>query len=246
MSPPGSRPSSSYMLPSPRMQHDGFMHSSSSASPTHQLDPQNPPQFINPNATQISPPGSSAGHRSARASFSGFGAAPSMAPPLPAGLRKSHSVDMTFDMADLSAHSLAGGNHYMPKRSLYSPLSGVGAFPQLPTASAEIPMAQASRPLLESLEKRPLGPSGLPLNDRPVPPQLTEWRDRGGFWGRVASYYIQKHLNAATVYRSPFTVGATGWQGDDGTLAQRYYDSLEPHQRARIDDYVREAKGERF
>merc|ERR1712230_349705 len=64
-SPPGSRPTSSYVLPSPRLQHDHYLDPSSSESPIQPLDPQNPPQFINPNATQISPPGSSAGHRSA-------------------------------------------------------------------------------------------------------------------------------------------------------------------------------------
>jgi hypothetical protein len=241
-SPPGSRPSSSYMLPSPRLQHDGYMNSSSSASPVQPLDPQNPPQFINPNATQISHPGSSTGHRSTRGSFSGFGTPTSTTPPVPAGLRKSQSVDMTFDMIPFHSQSLSLDHRYPPKRSLYDPLSSAAAFPQSKPQPAEPPMAPASRQLIESLEKRPMGPNAsLQLNDRAVPKQLLDWQVRGGFWGRVAGYFIQKHQTAAMVYKSPFM--AMDSQGSDGTLAERYYNSLEPEQRVRIDNF-RQGKSE--
>jgi hypothetical protein len=49
----------------------------------------------------------------------------------------------------------------------------------------------------------------------------------------VAGYYIQKHQAAATVYRSPFA--AISRQNEEKTLAERYYESLEPEQRERID-----------
>jgi len=94
-------------------------------------------------------------------------------------------------------------------------------------------MAPPSRELVESLVKRPVGPNGLPLNDQALPKHLLDWQDRGGFWGRVAGYYIQKHQATATVYRSPFT--AMNQQTGERTLAERYYESLEPEQRVRID-----------
>ncbi|EXJ69908.1 uncharacterized protein A1O5_06981 [Cladophialophora psammophila CBS 110553] len=271
-SPPGSRPSSSYMIPSPGLhqQHDAsasfLQHAgSSTASPSMQpLDPQNPPQFINPNATQISPPGSSAGHRSARGSFSGLGLASSISFPLShMGLKRSSSMDMMdldmiHDMAPFPAASInpLQISSYIPKRSIYDPLntSGHGGMlmlhkPQLPIPkpiqphSSVIqyppppPMADPSLLLVQSLEKRPLGPTGLLINDRPVPKQLSDWVARGGFWARVAGYYIQKHKGMASVYRSPFIavkdkVGLDSWEGG---LAERYYDNLEPQERQRID-----------
>ncbi|KAI1615270.1 jumonji domain-containing protein 2 [Exophiala viscosa] len=231
-SPPGSRPSSSYMLPSPRMQHDSYMHSSSSASPAQPLDPQNPPQFINPNATQISPPGSSAGHKSARGSFSGFQTQQMMTPSMSGGIKRSFSMDMTMDLAPFPANSLPL-NHYLPKRSMYDPLSNVNMLAQHNFQFPDPPMARPSTQLVESLEKRPVGISGLQLNDHEIPKQLTDWQNRGGFWGRVAGYYIKKHQDAATVYRSPFA--AISQQADTAALAQRYYQSLEPEQRMRID-----------
>lgn len=237
---PGSRPSSSYLAPSPRLQHDSYIHSGSSGSPVLPLDPQNPPQFINPNATQISPPGSSAGHRSARGSFSGFGPQLPRAPPVPTGLKEPLCGDVTLDMAPSPANSLPLSN-YVHKRSLYDPLSSVSAFRPLKPQPAEQPIAQASRQLVEGLTKRPIGPNGLQLNDHEAPRQLSEWQDRGGFWGRVAGYYIQKHQGAATVYRSPFA--AINQQAEEKTLAEQYYEHLEPDQRARIDK-CRDGRGD--
>lgn len=245
-SPPGSRPGSSYMMASPAMQHDSFMHSSSSASPIQPLDPQNPPQFINPNATQISPPGSSAGHRSARGSFSGLGMSSAVAPPANMGLKRTSSMDMMHDLAPFPAMSMPVG-HYVPKRSVYDPLSNPAVMQQQRiNQPAEPPMAEPSRQLLEGLQKRTLGPNGLAINDRPAPKQLTDWQARGGFWGRVADYYLLKHQAQATVYRSPFsamamvTASAPPFQQDRlskaTTLAERYYAGLEPEQQGRIDE----------
>ncbi|EHY54468.1 DNA damage-responsive transcriptional repressor RPH1 [Exophiala dermatitidis] len=228
-SPPGSRPGSSYMLPSPRMQHESYLQSNPAASSVQALDPQNPPQFINPNATQISPPGTSAGRRSdpTGGGFSGLGVQSTI------DMKNSPTVAMDVDLAPFPANYVLSGND-MRNRSTYDPLSNVKAFPQHKTRAPEPPMAPASRQLLESLEKRPLGPNGLLINDRPIPHQLTEWQERGGFWGRVAGYYIQKHQSSATVYKSPFAVMAA--RGNEGTLAQRYYNSLEPEQQAKIDE----------
>ncbi|EXJ91627.1 hypothetical protein A1O3_00177 [Capronia epimyces CBS 606.96] len=239
-SPSGSRPSSSYMVPSPRMQHESYLHSSTSASPVQTIDPQNPPQFINPNATQISPPGSSAGHRSASGSFSGLGIRSTIGPSVRPGSRKSLSVDMDIDLAPFPA-SYVQLSDYVPRRLSYDPLSNVSAFTQQKPQNLDPPMALPSRQLLESLEKRPIGLNGLLFNNHQIPKQLTDWQEKGGFWGRVAGYYIQKHQAAATVYRSPFA--ATTQRANEGTLAQRYYDSLEPEQRVRIDEY-REGKTE--
>ncbi|KIW39385.1 uncharacterized protein PV06_09160 [Exophiala oligosperma] len=236
-SPPGSRPTSSYMLPSPRVQHDTYMHSASPTGSMQPLDPHNPPQFVNPNATQISPPGSSAGHRSARGSFSGFGTQPILGPSLPAGVRRSFSMDMTLpDMAPFPAASLPFSG-YIPKRSIYDPLSQVNAFQQAKPQLSEPPMAPMSSKLIETLEKRAIGANGLQLNDRAIPKQLTDWRERGGFWGRVAKYYISKHQATATLYRSPFM--AMSQQADTATLSDRYYQSLEGDQRSKIDAFRR-------
>ncbi|KIX99481.1 uncharacterized protein Z520_05057 [Fonsecaea multimorphosa CBS 102226] len=274
-SPPGSRPSSSYMIPSPGLQqHDAssFMPHTGSSHPSpamQPLDPQNPPQFINPNATQISPTGSSAGHRSARGSFSGLGLGSSVPLPLShMGLKRSSSMDMMdldmiHDMAPFPAASInpLQISNYIPKRSIYDPLNTTvhGGMmqqkpqaplpkPILPHASAiqlppQPPMTDPSAVLAQSLEKRPLGPTGLLINDRPIPKQLSDWFTRGGFWARVAGYYIQKHNGMASVYRSPFIavkdkVGLDSWEGG---LAERYYDNLEPAERQSI-DAVRDGK----
>lgn len=96
-------------------------------------------------------------------------------------------------------------------------------------------MAQPSHALVQSLEKRPLGSNGLMLNDRPTPKQLIDWQERGGFWGRVSGYYINKHQISATVYKSPFMNTGIFAQQPNGTLAERYYESLEPDQKGKID-----------
>lgn len=237
-SPPGSRPTSSYMLPSPRLQHNNYMHNNSATTSVHTLDPQNPPQFINPNATQISPPGTSAGHRSARGSFSGLGVHMSMGPPVQPVLKRSHSMDMDIDLAPFPANYLPTST-FTPKRSAFDPLTknAYALTQQKQVQKSEPPMARPSPLLAASLEKRPLGSNGLMLNDRPPPKQLLDWQARGGFWGKVASYYIGRHQEQATIYRSPFSGSSIcGPQQLEPTLAQRYYESLECEQKIKIDE----------
>ncbi|OCT52422.1 jmjC domain containing protein [Cladophialophora carrionii] len=269
-SPPGSRPGSSYMLSSPAMQQQQSfnVHSgSSSASPAIQpLDPQNPPQFINPNATQISPPGSSAGRRSTRNSFStvlGLGSGTSASTHM--GLRRTHSMDMMdldmiHDMAPFPAANLNSMqmqvSNYIAKRSIFDPLNPVNTtgpigqlhksaqimpqlIPQAQLAPSLPPMAAPSPLLLQSLEKRPLAPSGLLDNDRPIPPQLAEWQARGGFWGKVSAYYIQKHQGMASVYTSPFRKmdeKQSAWDGKEKGLAERYFEGLDWELKAKVDE----------
>ena len=149
----------------------------------------------------------------------------------------SMAMDMDLDLAPFPANSMLLSN-YIPKRSMFDPLnSGANPFNQQKQPQVlEPPMAQPSCALAQSLEKRALGSNGLMLNDRPSPKQLLDWQERGGFWGRVSGYYINKHQMAATVYKSPFvSTGAFGQQPAT-TLAERYYESLEPHQKGKIDE----------
>ncbi|KIW68430.1 hypothetical protein PV04_04377 [Phialophora macrospora] len=277
-SPPGSRPGSSYMLSSPAMQHQQSfnMHSgSSSASPAMQpLDPQNPPQFINPNATQISPSGSSAGRRSARNSFSTvLGLSSTLTASTNMGLRRTQSMDMmdldmTHDMAPFPAANLNSMqmqiSNYVAKRSIFDPLNPQNTtgsnsqqaksgqvIPQLippPQLLPSLPpMAAPSPLLLQSLEKRPLAPSGLLDNDRPIPTQFAVWQARGGFWGKVSAYYIQKHQGMASVYTSPFRKmdeKRNAWDGKEKGLAERYFEGLDWELRAKVDE-VRGQMGRR-
>lgn len=273
-SPPSSRPGSSYMLASPIMgQQSSFhMHSgSSSASPAMQpLDPQNPPQYINPNATQISPPGSSAGRRSSRNSFStGLGLSSTMGGPANMGLRGAGSIDlmdldMLHDMAPFPAATMNPMqlqiSNYVPKRSIFDAMNPNNSTTQHRRTHSQIipqpimppqspptppPMADPSPLLAQSLEKRPLAPSGLLNNDRPIPKQLADWQAKGGFWGRVAGYYIQKHDGMASVYKSPFTqVAESAWDAKEASLAERYYLELTEEEQSRVDE-VREGMGRR-
>jgi len=236
-SPPGSRPSSSYTLSSPVIKQEGFVHSGSSASPIPLIDPQNPPQFINPNATQISPPASSTGRRSASRSFSGTVMyMPMMEPPMQPQLMRTLSSSMPLDSTRYAASPMTIST-YVPRRSIYDPLHTINLTtpqnqPVLPASSL---IAQPAQKLLASLEKRRIGPNGLPINDMTLPKQLTDWQEKGGFWGRVAGYYIQKHQAAANVYRSPFAATAPG--GPVGSLADRYCRRLTESEKAKIDRY---------
>jgi hypothetical protein len=273
-SPPGSRPGSSYMMASPVLpQQQSFSTPHSTAASPHlqTLDPQNPPQFIDPNVTQISPPGSSAGRRSSRNSFStSLATGSSSIMPGPSTSRRSQSMSMMdLDMAPFPAaniHSLTQTSQsrpistYIPKRSIFDPLNTTSTAsiltkPQIPQPivnprfpTPPPPMAQPSPLLLQCLEKRPLAPSGLLLNDRPIPKQLADWSVRGGFWGRVSQYYIEKHLSMASVYRSPFAQGrGSAWDGGAMTgvgLAERYYWGLSEGEREVVDE-VRVGMGRR-
>ena len=275
-SPPGSRPGSSYMLSSPVMplQQQPFMHSgSSAASPAIQpLDPQNPPQFINPNATQISPPGSSAGRRSTRNSFStGLGMSSTISTSVGLGLGSTHTMDMMdldmiHDMAPFPAANFNSGGQmqissYVPKRSIFDPLNTSTAALHPPSTPQMIPqpisqprlpptpppIANPSPLLVQSLEKRPLAPSGLVTNDHVIPKQLSDWQARGGFWGKVSAYYILKHNGMAGVYTSPFAKmdeKPSVWDGKGKGLAETYYEGLDPEEQQRVDE-IRGGMGRR-
>jgi hypothetical protein len=108
-------------------------------------------------------------------------------------------------------------------------------------------MATPSPLLLQSLEKRPLAPSGLLDNDRPIPVQFADWQARGGFWGKVSAYYIQKHQGMASVYTSPFRKmdeKQNAWDGKEKGLAERYFEGLGWELRAKVDE-VRGQMGRR-
>ena len=226
-SPPGSRPGSSYMQGSPVIKQEGF-------GPA--VDPQNPPQFINPNATQISPPGSSAGLRSASNSISGTPI--TMGPPLLPQQKRSMSMGMSHDSASYPQPLHPGMGSYVPRRSMYDPLYKAAQVPQ-PIANPHAmmpppqpPMAEPSPILLAGLQPRSTTPNGLPTNDRTIPEQLTSWQQKGGFWGKVANYYVARHQAAASVYRSPFVPKTEA----STLMAEAYYAGLPEAGRFKIDE----------
>jgi len=170
-------------------------------------------------------------------------------------------VDMTHDMAPFPAarnNSMQMSiSNYVPKRSIFDPMNTNNMMqnpqPQLqPMQKYQFPpppppMANPSPLLAQSLEKQPLAPSGLLVNDRPVPEQLVFWQNRGGFWGRVSNYYINKHNGMSSVYKSPFQQvdkAESAWDGKEPNLAERYYTELSHEEKARIDE-VRGGMGRR-
>jgi hypothetical protein len=240
-SPPGSRPGSSYQMASPVTTADTFRPTSSSSM--HGPDPQYPPQFINPNATQISPPGSSAGRRSASNSISMPPGV--MGPPMQPNAQRTVSAGMLERPNFMVPNSNGSTGGYVPRRSVFDPMykqSGPQpiAQPNLPPPSPQPPMAEANPSLLAGLLSRPVSPSGYPINDKAIPPQLSSWQQefgpKGGFWGKIANYYIKKHEASASVYRSPFApkpdTSAPG-------LAEAYYNSLGQDGRNMIDEHKR-------
>ncbi|KPI41813.1 DNA damage-responsive transcriptional repressor RPH1 [Cyphellophora attinorum] len=230
--PPGSRPGSSYQMGSPATT-DAYRPSTSASMSALGSRPM---EFIDPTATQITPPGSSAGRRSASNSLSMMPG--TMGPPLQPHLHRTASAGMlerpTFNTSNASQIS-----NYVPRRSVYDPLyKAQGPLqpitqPNLPPPLPQPPMAEPSPVLLASLQPRSTSPGGYPLNDRAVPEQLVKWKAQGGFWAKVATYYINKHVASASAYRSPFAdLHNTPWR-----LAEQYYQSLDFEGRAKVDDY---------
>jgi hypothetical protein len=72
----------------------------------------------------------------------------------------------------------------------------------------------------------------LPTNDRTIPEQLTSWQQKGGFWGKVANYYVARHQAAASVYRSPFVPKTEA----STLMAEAYYAGLPEAGRFKIDE----------
>lgn len=58
--------------------------------------------------------------------------------------------------------------------------------------------------------------------------------DQGGFWGKVANYYVKKHEASASIYRSPFS---SKTDANGNKLADAYYQSLGGDDRLKIDDF---------
>ena len=228
-SPPGSRPGSSYVQVSPVIKQEGFM-------PGGNVDSQNMPMFINPNATQISPPGSRDGRRSASNSMSGTPI--TMGPPLPPTAKRSMSTGTSHDSAPFPTPMMPPVSSYVPRRSMYDPLYKTPQVPQpIPNPHPlyqplQPPMSEPSPTLLAGLQPRATTPNGLPTNDRVVPEQLKVWQQKGGFWGKVANYYVVRHEAAASVYRSPFTSKIESSM----SLADTYYYGLPDNARIKIDE----------
>lgn len=235
-SPPGSRPGSSYQMASPATQASFRPTSSSSV---HGPDLQHPPQFIDPNATQITPPGSSAGRRSASNSISLPPGA--MGPPMHPPLQRTVSAGM-LERPTFNVNVGIGMGGYVPRRSMYDPLFKHGpqpiTEPNLPPSAPVAPIAEPSPLLLASLAPRPVSPSGYPVNDNAIPQQLLDWQaeyvSNGGFWGKVANYYVRKHEASASIYRSPF---APKVDASSNKLADAYYGALNRDEKLRIDDF---------
>ena len=233
--PPGSRPGSSYQMASPAGPSEGFRPSTSSSMGAV---PQNPLQFIDPIATQITPPGSRAGGRSASNSISimpGVMGPPMQMPPLHRTVSAGQLETPTFGPANLSQIS-----NYVPRRSVYDPMYKTQvpqpvSQPNPPVPPPQAPMAAPSAALLASLQPRPVSPSGYPVNDRPVPEQLLKWKSQGGFWSKVATYYVNKHEASASAYRSPFA--STKNETTTLTLQEDFYWRLNAMQKAKIDDF---------
>ena len=125
---------------------------------------------------------------------------------------------------------------------MYDPLYKHGphpiAEPNLPPPSPQAPLANPSPFLLAGLEPRPLSPSGYPINDKAIPQQFLDWKaeyeNQGGFWGKVANYYVKKHEASASIYRSPFTPKI---DASSNKVAEAYYQALGSENRLKIDDF---------
>lgn len=247
---PTSRPGSGYTttaLPSPGLNAVQF-------GP----DPQHPPMFINPNATQISPPGTSAGRRNKSGSISG-GIGPMGPPtqPMPPFKRSMSSGNMHTPNFGIMAGLGSFGSSGTSLSHLTQPFPRPAPKPigvhhprmQVPDAPIAIPAAL----LTASLEPRPTFPGGTPKNDRAVPTTLMECKEKSGFWGRIAGHFVRKHERSASVYKSPFGHGPvvnTQMMGPiligsgDG-LAGRFYTSLDEEGRRQIDNYRQHHMGRR-
>ncbi|RMZ91342.1 hypothetical protein DV736_g1421, partial [Chaetothyriales sp. CBS 134916] len=225
-SPPNSRPSSSYMLQSPGMQHDiSFLHDSSV-----QL------QFINPNATQISPPGSSAGPSSAVKSMSTTASAMGMP------MHPQHSRSASATLGNPAFCAVGSVSSYIPRRSMFDPLYKSNPpipqpipQPQPAYQPPKAPMAEPHPQLVAATQPRLTILRGYPVNDHPVAEQYCQWQQKAGFWGRIADYYVRKHEVKQTVYRSPFTARP---YGPDLSDAQAFYQRLDESNRTKIDEYM--------
>lgn len=94
-------------------------------------------------------------------------------------------------------------------------------------------MAEPSPRLMAAVAVRAYAPNGLPVNDRMVPEQLVMWQQRGGFWGKVANYYVKKHEVQAPIYRSPFAAKPEGGP----STAETFYQGLSETAKQEVDKF---------
>lgn len=250
---PVSRPGSGYStkaFPSPRI------------NAMYGPEPQ-PPMYINPTATQLTP---AIGHSRAK-SMSVSASIGKMGPPVqypPHPFRRSMSssnlvpmdLDIKPNLADLRQDLVSRpfGPMPPPSRSRRSTMNS-GIAPTI-----EAPIAPPSPELESSLESRPTTRSGTPVNDRPPPEVISSWQSHpASFWGKIANYFSRKHEASATVYKSAFGVGSNtdlssaglgievGMRmqgastiGNDVGLAGRWLGDLEDEQRSIVEHWKNE------
>lgn len=194
-------------------------------------EPQ-PPMYINPTATQLSSSVTGFGHTRAKSATVSAGVGnmgpPILYPAMPPFRRSLSSnsltpmdLDIKPDVTGLGfRRGLMGNNIATSSRgtavfglqSVQQPsarrrrltMSGVA-----PPQTIEAPIAPPSPPLMMSLEPRPTTRSGTPVNDRIPPAALVQWQREDGFWNKIGHYFMRKFEASATVYKSPFGVGAT-------------------------------------
>lgn len=100
---------------------------------------------------------------------------------------------------------------------------------------------QPSDKLLAALTPLPMLPSGRPENDVLVPEDYRKWSDTGGFWGRVADYFIGSRRSSPTVYTSPYADKDCVEEDKKARkgLASEFYDRLGDEDKAKIDTQKR-------
>lgn len=170
-------PGSAIPIISPRVKTEhSYSRPGTSAS---MVDPRNPPQFIDPNETQITPPHTSHG-RSRVSSMSQYPVWP-------------------------QAHALAQPYHFVQPQP--QPSNDFSEFINVNNPSVQpnpLRIAPMSAPLANSMQPRPWLMNGLPANDRPAPAAWAHWQQDGGFWANVAEYFSDRHQGGVGVYLSPY------------------------------------------
>jgi hypothetical protein len=197
-------PGSAFPIVSPRVKTEhSYSRPGTSAS---MVDPDNPPQFIDPNETQITPPQTSHG-RSRVSSMSQYPVWP-------------------------QAHALAQPYHFVQQQPQAEPPNDFSEFINVnnpPTQPNPLRIVPMSASLANSLQPRPWLANGLPANDRPVPTAWALWQQEGGFWGGVAEYFAERHEGGVGVYLSPYQ------SVPSGGLAEGFYEGLDGEGRESID-----------
>ena len=235
-SPPGSRPSSSmiaqkpFHLASSPKRTDPLIRKGMFGPGSPTLPPPGPdatpsemPQFIDPNATQITPPRSRSSFSSAhRLSFA------------------QHNLPSLYTLPDIKPSII---NHHAMSPSFNMPQPARPL--NLTHFTDDVPrMAAPTDKLAASIRPRPTLKDGRPVNDRPVPQAWNNLAGQSTFWEKVAGYFTQQHNFRDPVYQSPYARPTSTLSGlGDGTGdAQVWYDAQSEERRRRIDEF-RETQG---